>query len=57
MAQADAEMKSIARQLEAERPLRDTSWTAKVESLREYMLADLRPALLSLLAGVGLRAA
>src|SRR3954469_9224998 len=54
VAQADAEMKAIARQLEAERPAQDSGWTTKVEGLRDYLVGDIRPALLVLLAGVGL---
>src|SRR4051812_15355727 len=54
VAQADAEMKAIARQLEAERPAQDSGWTTKVEALRDYLVGDIRPALLALLAGVGL---
>ena len=52
--QADAEMKAIAQQLEKERPAADTGWTTKVESLRDYLVGDIRPALLALLTGVGL---
>jgi putative ABC transport system permease protein len=52
--QADAEMKTIAQQLEKERPEADTGWTTKVESLRDYLVGDIRPALLALLTGVGL---
>ena len=57
LAQADAEMKQIARRLEAEYPQSNRGWTYRLIPLRQELLGDLagrnRRALLTLEAAVG----
>src|SRR5262249_21736525 len=51
---ADLEMKSIARQLEAQYPESNRGQSAAVISLSDAIVGDLRPILLLLLGGAGL---
>jgi putative ABC transport system permease protein len=50
---ADAEMKVVARRLEEEYPDSNAETSARVISLREQIVGDIRPALLVLLGAVG----
>ena len=53
LAQADAEMKSIARRLEAQDPHHDAGFSTQLIPLRDEMVGSVRPALIVLLAAVG----
>lgn len=52
--QAHAEMETIAARLEQEHPTENNGHTARVVSLHEQLVGDVRPALLILLGAVGL---
>ena len=52
LAQAQAEMSSISQALERAYPADDKGWGAKVNSLREETVGDVRPALLMMLGAV-----
>lgn len=52
--QAQAEMVTIARNLERERPAYNAGWSTTIVPLREQLVGDMRPALLVLLGAVGL---
>ncbi len=52
-AQAQAEMDAISRRLELAYPADDKGWGARVISLRDDLVGDVRPALLLLLGAVG----
>ena len=54
MAQAQSEMKIIAGNLAQEYPIYDTGMSADVTSMRERLVSNVRPALLVMLAAVGL---
>ncbi len=54
IAQADAEMQSISKRLEAEYPQENAGWGATVISLRELIVGDVRVALVMLLSAVAL---
>jgi putative ABC transport system permease protein len=52
--QAEAEMKTIAAQLEKEAPRRNTGWSVTLVPVHEQMVDQIRPALLVLAGAVGL---
>ena len=52
--QADADMKAIAAQLAKEFPQRNTGWSVTLVPVHEQMVDQIRPALLTLAAAVGL---
>ena len=54
IAQADAEMQAISKQLEAEYPRQNAGWGATVISLRELIVGDIRLSLVILLSAVAL---
>ena len=53
IAQADSEMRVIAKRLESEYPDANRGWSAMVTSLHDYGLSDVRMALVGLLGAVG----
>ena len=54
LAQAQSEMSTIAANLAQEYPIYDTDMGANVASMRDRLVSDIRPALLMMLAAVGL---
>jgi putative ABC transport system permease protein len=54
LGEAQAEMDLIARQLEQEHPATNQGWEVRVESLRDLLVEDIRPALLVLTGAVAL---
>ncbi len=54
LAQARADLDTIARRLEAEHPAEDTGWRVVAASLSEAFVRNVRPVLLILLCAVGL---
>jgi putative ABC transport system permease protein len=53
-AQADAEMKALAAQLEKEAPQRNTGWSVTLVPVHEQVVDQIRPAVLVLAGAVGL---
>ena len=54
LVQAQSEMSTIAANLAQEYPIYDTDMGANVASMRDRLVSDIRPALLMMLAAVGL---
>jgi putative ABC transport system permease protein len=54
MGQAQAQMSTVGRALEAQYPASNTGWRPELVSLKEQLVGDIRPALLVFMGAVGL---